>query len=614
MAASSQDLTLSTKQRMQDMMPFRYYLLQSEENPGRTIDWESEFAKAESETLLRLNQPAHLLLRALLCEDTAEHVFNPEAIDSLVQTLEYAAQHKDQLSYDVFCYLRYVTRVSESGPLLLKTLYEAKKSGENLSPLHWAIICKEDWQRLPDSSLQIQKSSWDLSTPLHYALILDESSVFDGLLEKFPDSLSAQDSQSRSLLYLAASLGNLFVLNTLIACDPNIIRIGFCSSSLMRAVSNGHLHVVARLIETGVSVDDARVVDNTTALYAAAEKGHHDIVSILLKAGANVNALNGYDGKTALYAAIVNKHTRVLRELLAAGADTEYIYQNSQPLFFAAERGYVEGVSCLLAAGARMDVFHFRRRARNPALNFCKVDLSHPPVYYAALNGHLEVVKLLLGKGAPLGYLDAYSKLITESDDNDLLQRREQCIGALFDAGLYVSSSESPLSTLLSKRLDALKPNKVRTLQDIVGIKLGLHHDLQMPLGFDVKLNKFIFSEWMSEDEWLRFEQDLALRQDREHGRDCLKRWIKGAIDAGDGDVARYILHNLEKRKRERELRSMQREISTITKELSEIKDSVHCLRADMARMLLLLSRVVDSSPVLSAPPASNSTPGFFGK
>jgi ankyrin repeat protein len=94
------------------------------------------------------------------------------------------------------------------------------------------------------------------------------------------------------------------------------------ATALMFASGNGHVTVVAAMLEEGAAVD-SQDKDGHTALMRASGNGHVAVVAALLEAGAAVDHQNK-NGATALMAAALNGHVEVVRALLKAGATVDH--------------------------------------------------------------------------------------------------------------------------------------------------------------------------------------------------------------------------------------------------------------------------------------------------
>ena len=122
-----------------------------------------------------------------------------------------------------------------------------------------------------------------------------------------------------------------------------------------RAVIEGNVDQVYRMIKLGLNINKPDDDDGTTPLQWAAEFGHHDIVIGLIELGANVNHFD-YKKHTPLCMAINEGHVYVARELIDYGADidADELYDTT-PLIRAASLGNTEVVRMLVDAGANIE-------------------------------------------------------------------------------------------------------------------------------------------------------------------------------------------------------------------------------------------------------------------
>ena len=121
---------------------------------------------------------------------------------------------------------------------------------------------------------------------------------------------------------------------------------------LWAAASTGYLDVVKLLIDRNADVD-SRTTMGSTPLRAAAYDGYLDIVRCLVESGADVNARSSSDNSTILMIACYYGHLSVVTYLIDKGAFMD-LQDNKgcTALHDAAQRGYLEMVSQLLALGA----------------------------------------------------------------------------------------------------------------------------------------------------------------------------------------------------------------------------------------------------------------------
>ena len=115
-----------------------------------------------------------------------------------------------------------------------------------------------------------------------------------------------------------------------------------------------------------------------SALDIAAMSGDAYIVSLLLDAGTKAT-------DSVLESASKRQNTTVLRILIKSLASQNYIPNNTMALHFAAERGYLDIVTELLAYGVNIDG---------------RVYTNKTPLHSASTQGPTDVVRLLLQRGA----------------------------------------------------------------------------------------------------------------------------------------------------------------------------------------------------------------------
>ena len=144
------------------------------------------------------------------------------------------------------------------------------------------------------------------------------------------------------------------------------------------ACKNGHLEVVALLVEAGVRVEKGR---KKNVLNVACHHGHAHVVEYLLGLGGfDLNV--GHWFRRPLGAACLGGHMDVIHLLIARGATLDHEGSDSKgPLYLASSGGHVDVISFLLEAG-----------------------VGPGPVWQDALevaveSGHAQVVEVLLARG-----------------------------------------------------------------------------------------------------------------------------------------------------------------------------------------------------------------------
>jgi len=157
-------------------------------------------------------------------------------------------------------------------------------------------------------------------------------------------------------------------------------------TALHLAAHAGTMDATRVLCEGGAEVD---IVDNDdrTPLHVAALNGHLEVVAYLLeKAHASANMLDKND-QTALHFACIGGYLEVCQKLIDHEAYTEVdTASNLQPLHFAALSGHTSIAKLLLQNGADINCL-------------CAEDLQSP-LHCAASRGHAMMVGLLITKGA----------------------------------------------------------------------------------------------------------------------------------------------------------------------------------------------------------------------
>ena len=187
----------------------------------------------------------------------------------------------------------------------------------------------------------------------------------------------------QSLLYFAASTGNIALIKRLLGNDPGPVHK---YHALCHAVAAGQPAAACVLLEHGANVNERDAETGCTALHHAVSNADADMIDLLLQ-GAEVN-LADHAGNTPLHAAAIMNQLPVVSRLLMPSpppciANTD----GNTPLMLAASRGHEKIVSRL---AGKSDVHHVNNDG-DSALTL------------AAAAGHAVIVQRLLGKGANAG-------------------------------------------------------------------------------------------------------------------------------------------------------------------------------------------------------------------
>ena len=274
-----------------------------------------------------------------------------------------------------------------------------------------------------------------LRTPLHYAAEEGQEEAVRLLAERGAE-VNAQDEQGWTPMRLAVHGGNVEVLrlladrgaetdifamaalgdvdrtSALLDEDPALVKArdettsGF--SPLHYAAQYGRRELAELLLAKGADPEGADAL-GTTPLRIAATGGHKEVADALMDSGAKVDIFvasafgdvestrrllqedpgraNARHRSTPLRLAAERGHVEVIEFLLAAGADVNAETFEGTPLHGAAAQGHKAAVELLLAGGADVNV-----RDRD----------GWTPLHCAAYYGHRDIAELLLARGADL--------------------------------------------------------------------------------------------------------------------------------------------------------------------------------------------------------------------
>ncbi len=246
------------------------------------------------------------------------------------------------------------------------------------TPLYYAIWSddEETVRTLIAHGADVNKPRKGGYSPLVHAVWQSETANIKALIDAGAD-VNVKDDQGGTPLYWAVDEG-----------APEVIRLfleaGAQMSDLHRAVLEGDLGRVKKLVDSGVDVDTRDDLGRPLS-YWALSAGQIDVFDYLLKAGADVT-ISAKEGSTLLHKASERGLTDVVRRLIAKGAAVNARTDGGgTPLFLAATRGHKEACQLLIVNGA--DV--------NAAL-----DGGRHPLGDATARGHEDVVRLLLANGA----------------------------------------------------------------------------------------------------------------------------------------------------------------------------------------------------------------------
>ncbi|RYP27695.1 hypothetical protein DL767_007569 [Monosporascus sp. MG133] len=182
----------------------------------------------------------------------------------------------------------------------------------------------------PDSKVNVNQQSKDMSTPLKAALTNDHAGVAEILLRSEHINVLIEYLEEWTPLGAASGSGHLKVVKTLVKrLGPGNDKLyekhrgeNAQGTPLYLASDAGHTKVVKLLLkpenlpkgEEKKEYIDKTSMGGRTALLAAAANGHADVVALLLDNDANTEKQSA-DGMTPLKAAIIGGHANVVKLL-----------------------------------------------------------------------------------------------------------------------------------------------------------------------------------------------------------------------------------------------------------------------------------------------------------
>lgn len=238
-------------------------------------------------------------------------------------------------------------------------------------------------QNLIQQEVQLDTLNQDRQTALMVAVHANYAPVVVALIKAGAD-VALLDPKGRTALGIAADLGMLEMVRTILSCGVKPDLADKPVSPLVRASRGGHLEIVRVLLKAGADPNRISAYGNSSALTDAIEKKHVEVVHELVAAGANVNT-PVEDACNAIQYAIITDNTDLIRFLLKAGADVNALnWWGGNALHVAADHGSPKILALMIKAGAGINVA-LKRDGLTPLM----AAVPHP-----------ECLKLLLDAGA----------------------------------------------------------------------------------------------------------------------------------------------------------------------------------------------------------------------
>jgi ankyrin repeat protein len=238
-------------------------------------------------------------------------------------------------------------------------------------------------QSLIAQGVQLDTLNQDRQTALMVAVHYSRAPVVVALIKAGAD-VALLDPKGRTALGIAADLGMLEMVRTILSCGVKPDSTDKPVSPLVRASRGGHLEIVRLLLTAGADPNRISTYGNSSALTDAIEKNHVEVVHELVAAGANVNT-PVEDACNAIQYAISAENLDLIRFLLKGGADVNALnWWGGNALYVAADLGSPEILALMIKAGATINIA-LKRDGFTPLM----AAVPHP-----------ECVKLLLKAGA----------------------------------------------------------------------------------------------------------------------------------------------------------------------------------------------------------------------
>ncbi|USN50942.1 MAG: ankyrin repeat domain-containing protein [Myxococcales bacterium] len=326
-------------------------------------------------------------------------------------------------------------------------------------PLHLAIHNKEAVIALIEGGANLNVKDAYGFTPLHLAASAGQIEVIEALIKSGAE-VDEQDDQGNTALHLAIVRKEKDAVIALLegGANPNIKENSNSFTPLHLAASAGQIEVIEALIKSRAEVDEQDDQGNT-ALHLAIVRKEKDAVIALLEGGANPNIKENSNSFTPLHLAANTGQIEVIEALIKSEAEVdEQDDQGNTALHLAIVRKEKDAVIALLEGGA------------NP--NIKENSNSFTPLHLAANTGQIEVIEALIKSRAE----------VDEQDDQGntalhlaIVRKEKDAVIALLDGGAnpYIENNENYTALALAA---ALKETTV--MKTLVTANIGLSGNL----------------------------------------------------------------------------------------------------------------------------------------
>ncbi|KAL6696427.1 ankyrin repeat-containing domain protein [Trichoderma pleuroticola] len=269
-------------------------------------------------------------------------------------------------------------------------------------------------------------------TPMHVACQLGWTQCVAILLEH-DASLSNDSGAIETPIGLAIENGHIDVVRTLLKHTPSLV--GNCRKPLIQAARRGSIDMVKFLCESGVDTSYKDQLGQT-ALHKASIFGQADLVEYLLETNrVPVDAMDESQ-RTPLYFAAERGHVDVVDCLLRYHANKNSLDRRRETaLFKPAGNGHLKMVERLLKAGTDATILDHWKRT---------------PLRFAAMKGHIEVVRMLLEETQIQQDIpDWTGRTVLHNAAAFLREGQEDVIDILFEHGASQESCDDTGGTAL---------------------------------------------------------------------------------------------------------------------------------------------------------------------
>ena len=218
-----------------------------------------------------------------------------------------------------------------------------KESGSELSDLSPFSPAAEGWQGSFRRNPTADNESFFRAVKSNLSLIKQ--------FMKDRTNLSATDSNKRTALHVACSLGHLETVKILVAAGSNVdARSAIGQTALHEACKGGHYDVVQELLS---KVSDLDSVDSNglSAAHFCCLNGEIECLTLLCDHGCDI-CLEDKLGRSGVHLAALRDHADIIQCLVERGMELDTVdHSGKTPAHYAAQSG---SVGCLKILNANM--------------------------------------------------------------------------------------------------------------------------------------------------------------------------------------------------------------------------------------------------------------------